>query len=158
MNPLSQRFARLGSSALLGLTCLVGMGTAPSFASAASHASQATGETLHVRPQFRTVTGGRTTSCSSRMLSHYIRASGCQKVIVTTVPGSKILMTLRYSTNKQYIMHKTGYADARGVYQWVFAVKYSPSTRALRGSVGIVEVSAVLGHSVKVGYTVFRVL
>jgi hypothetical protein len=158
VNTLSPRIAKLCCRTLLGLTCLMAMGVVPSFSNAASHVAKSTGEPLHVVAQFHMVTGGRTTSCSSRMLAHYVHASGCQKVIVTTAPGSKVLMTLRYSTNRHYIMHKTGYANARGVYQWVFAVKYAPSTRALHGSLGIVDVTAVLGHAAKGAFTVFRVI
>lgn len=158
MNTLSPRLVQGCRRALLGFTCLVAMGAIPSFADAASHPTQTTGESLRVVALFRTVTGGRTIACPSRMLYRYIRLAGCQKVTITTQPGSKVLLTLRYNTNKHYILHKTGYADAFGLYQWVFPVAYTPSTHALHRSLGIVDVTAVLGHAVKVRYTVFRVL
>jgi len=158
VNTLSPRFAQFCCRTLLGLTCLVVVGGVPSFARAASNHSRPARETLHVVALFRTVTGGRTTSCPSRMLSRYIHVSGCQKVIITTEPGSKVLLTLRYSTNKHYVLHKTGYADARGMYQWVFAVNHNPSTHEQRKSMGIVEVTVALGHTAKGGYTLFRVL
>jgi len=109
----SSRSAQRCRRAVLGVACLLVAALGPAGADAAAHLSLVTHETLHVVVLARTVYGGRTTPCPAHMLVHYTVVRGCEEVVITTEPGSKILLTLRYRPNKHYLLHKTVYANAR---------------------------------------------
>lgn len=113
-------------------------------------------ETLRIVTGSRTVYGGRTT-CPSRMLSHSTPVRGCQDVLITTNPWSRVLITIGYGAHTHYSNHRSVYADAKGVYQLVFPVVYNPSLREHRIR-ATVDVTVALGHAVKSGRTGFGVL
>lgn len=158
MKVANHRSFPLHARAILSATCLLAVLAVPSIAGAASSPARVSRETLRVVALVPAVYGGRTAACPSRVLFQHALVRGCQDVIVTTEPGSKILLTLRYPTNRHYIVHREVYADARGMYQWVFPVDYTPSARERHASAAVVDVTVALGHAVKGSYAVFRVM
>ncbi len=112
-------------------------------------------ESLRIETGARIVHGGRA-ACPSSLLVHHNLLRGCQDVMIVTNPWSKVLLTILYGAHTHYTVQLKAYADAKGVFQWVFPVAFNPSPR--EHTMAVIHVTVALGHSVKSGYTMFRVL